>query len=179
MESRFAIFDLEMTGRNPFLHEIIEIGLVVADRLTLEVVEQMDWKIRPEHIEDAEPEALEVNKYRERIDEWEKAVSLKEAIESFIGYAKGCKPAGWNIGYDRIFLEYASWRTRGKLLGELPYSWFEIKSVAEEKWLPVQEWERFNLSTVATFAGVPVVDAHSALGDARMAQQVLKKLHGY
>ena len=54
--------DLEMTGLNPVRHEIIELGVVIASP-DLEIVEEFDLKIKPEHLENADPVSLKISNY--------------------------------------------------------------------------------------------------------------------
>lgn len=53
-----AFTDVETTGLDPHIHEIIEIGLVLVEHKDLTVVEELNLKIKPEHIETATAEAL-------------------------------------------------------------------------------------------------------------------------
>jgi len=64
----FAFIDIETTGLNLEKNEVIEIGCVLATPL-LEVIEEFELKIKPEHIENADPVALKVNHYNEK--DWE------------------------------------------------------------------------------------------------------------
>ena len=43
-------------------HEIIEIGCVITTP-RLEIIEKFELKIKPKHIEDADPIALKINHY--------------------------------------------------------------------------------------------------------------------
>lgn len=174
MEEKFSILDTETTGRNPYAHELLEIGVIICDRATLNEIERFEIKVKPDHLVNAEPEALVVNRYNDA--EWKGAMPQREALELFIEKTKGTRPGGWNVLFDRGFLDFTSWRLRQKTLDELPYSWFEIKSVAEEKLRPKKEWERFNLGTVAEYFGIPHRNAHRAMADAEVALEVLRRL---
>ena len=63
-----AIVDLETTGLDEQLHEIIEVGMVVVNQKTLEIIDTLDMKVRPTHPETASAKALEVNGYNE--EDW-------------------------------------------------------------------------------------------------------------
>ncbi len=78
-----AFIDVETTGFDSDTAEIIELGLVLAKMRDGELVvtDQLDLKIRPEHIETAEPGALRVNGYNEA--DWLFAVSLPDAMKIF------------------------------------------------------------------------------------------------
>ncbi|MDO8660072.1 MAG: exonuclease domain-containing protein, partial [Candidatus Parcubacteria bacterium] len=74
----FIFIDIETTGLVVTKHEIVEIGCVVTNP-DLEIVEEFSLKIKPEHIENADPVALKINHYNE-VD-WEKAMTLNKSIE--------------------------------------------------------------------------------------------------
>ena len=78
---KIAFTDLEMTGLDPLKHEIIEFGLVVADEESLEILARYDQKVKPEHIEAAQKEALGVAGYKE--EDWKDAISLKDALAQY------------------------------------------------------------------------------------------------
>jgi DNA polymerase III epsilon subunit-like protein len=67
-EKKLAFIDLETTGMDPLKHEIIEIGCLLAkldDKGQYVELESFELKVKPEHIETAEQEALRVNGYDE------------------------------------------------------------------------------------------------------------------
>ena len=52
--------DVETTGLDPVRHELLELAAVRVDRHTLEPLDHVSVKVRPERLADAEPKALEV-----------------------------------------------------------------------------------------------------------------------
>ena len=80
-DAPLAFTDLETTGDVFGVHEIIEIGLVVADQNSLEVIDELNIKIKPLHIENAVPAALAKNGYKQ--DDWQDAISLQDGIEQY------------------------------------------------------------------------------------------------
>ena len=66
--------DVETTGLDPVRHELLELAAVRVDRHTLEPLDHVSVKVRPERLADADPKALEVNGYSD--DAWRDAVSL-------------------------------------------------------------------------------------------------------
>src|SRR3989338_2451792 len=53
----FAFIDIETTGLDVINHEIIEIGCVLTTP-ELQVIEEFEMKIKPEHLENADPVSL-------------------------------------------------------------------------------------------------------------------------
>ena len=77
-----AFIDIETTGFNVETQEIIEIGCVIVaqnDGIPGEVIDEFDLKVKPEHLEAADPEALSVNGYNEA--EWLFAMDLMQAMK--------------------------------------------------------------------------------------------------
>ena len=102
--------DCETTGLDPACHELIEIAALRVHPQTLAVESEVALKVRPERIEDADPEALRINGYSE--DAWADAVSLDEAMAQLAPVLEGAMPAGHNVAFDRGFLD-AAWTRVG------------------------------------------------------------------
>ena len=68
-ERDLCFFDTETTGFE-LDKELLEIGAVRVKANTFEKLSEIDIKIKPQHIENATPEALQVVGYDEK--EWEK-----------------------------------------------------------------------------------------------------------
>ena len=102
---RLAFVDLETTGINPFTHEIIEIGCLVAkqnDNGEWVTVEEFEFKVKPEHIETAQPEALRINHYDESV--WMFAHTQEQALQTLSQKCDGCVMVGQNVSFDYAFL---------------------------------------------------------------------------
>jgi len=176
---QIAFLDVETTGRHPGIHELLEIGVVLARGDDLEMIKSFEIKIKPERLTDAEPEALAINHWTE--EGWKNAVPQKEAIQNFCDFVKGATPAGWNVSFDRAFIEPAMNRF-GIVLDDygLDYTWRDIKmdfirwavlSGQEEKFAP-----RFGLAGAMRHFGISTEDHHSALPDAMATWRMAKIL---
>lgn len=64
-----VITDLETTGLNPKVHEITEIGLIVVEQKSLNILDIFEHKIKTVHIETAIEFALKHSGYNEK--DWE------------------------------------------------------------------------------------------------------------
>src|SRR5438105_426890 len=98
----FAFIDIEATGLNLLKHEIIEIGCVLTTP-ALKVIEEFELKIKPEHIENADPVSLKVSNYDRK--EWGSAYNWQEAMKIFSEKVKDCIMVGHNVSFDFAFLE--------------------------------------------------------------------------
>ncbi len=72
-KKKIAMTDLETSGDVPGVHEILEIGLVLFDPQTFEIIDSYNRKVKPERIENAVQAALDYNGYSEK--DWADAVS--------------------------------------------------------------------------------------------------------
>jgi DNA polymerase-3 subunit epsilon len=95
-----AITDIETTGLDASVHEIIELAVLVVDQRTLRPRSDFQVKVRPAHIRTAAKRALEVVGYSPRA--WAQAVDLEEAL---VGYAKKVEGAVF-CSYN-VFLSYS------------------------------------------------------------------------
>lgn len=98
----YVFIDVETSTLKPWTGELLEVSWVL-QRLDGTVVER---SMHPEHtLQGAEPEALEVNGYWDRIHH-QPRVPLRDCIEQLAEDAAGAVLAGANVGFDRGYLEY-------------------------------------------------------------------------
>ena len=167
----FAFIDIETTGLDIINHEIIEIGCVLTSS-DLKVIEEFELKIKPEHIENADPVALKVNHYD--IQDWKEAIDLREAIKIFSEKVKDCIMVGHNVSFDAGFLEHAFSETRIK--NSLHYHKLDTISLAWAKFHQDKDVEHFSLRELCLRFGIENKRAHTALSDARATFELYKKL---
>lgn len=167
-----AITDIETTGLDPMVHEIIEIGLFVVNQDTLEVMDKIDLKVRPEHIETAQAAALKVNGYR--AEDWNGAISLKEAMILFGEKTCGAIFCAHNVTFDWFFVHEAFRKTGVK--NELDYHRIDLFTLAWAK-LQKKGLEHFTMNAVAKYLGIPEEPSpHRAINGAALAGEIYKKL---
>mgnify|MGYP001561989158 CR=1 FL=1 len=167
-----AMTDIETTGLDPMVHEIIEIGLLVVHQETFKVMDRLDLKVRPEHIETAQSEALKVNGYLK--EDWGGAISLKEAMMLFGEKTRGTVFCAHNVTFDWSFICEAFRRTRVE--NELDYHRIDLFTLAWAK-LRKEGLEHFTMNAVAKYLGIPEeTSPHRAMGGATVACEVYKKL---
>ena len=74
-DRKLIFIDLEMTGSDPAIHEIIEVGWLVVDGRSYKILSEYEAKVRPEHLYTADKEGLRVAGYSE--NKWKKPKDLK------------------------------------------------------------------------------------------------------
>lgn len=167
-----AFVDCETTGLDPAVHEIIELAVVWVDPATWEVQGELALLVRPERIGDADPDALQLNRYNP--EAWESATSLQDAMAQIEPLLKGAQLAGHNVGFDRGFLERA-WAQVGSRPVDLSHHLLDTATLA---------WPLFaadvigslSLSVVCEHLGVDRGEPHWALDDARASLGVARML---
>ncbi len=174
---RIAFTDFEMTGLDPLRHEIIEFGVVVASADTLEILGEMNRKVKPEHMETADPASLAFTGYRE--DNWREAISLEEALGEYsLLVNERAIFAAWNTPFDWSFLVEA-FRKKG-IKNPLGYHTLDVCGVAFEKLRADKTIETLKLSKISTHLGIPKEPMpHRAINGARAVYEVYKKLRAY
>ena len=98
-----AITDIETTGLDAAIHEIIELGVLVVDQRTLKVLDRYHVKVRPQNIRTAAKRALAVVGYSEQ--SWRNAVPLEVALESYSAKAKDAVFCSYNLYLAYSFLD--------------------------------------------------------------------------
>ncbi len=172
MEKRsFAFVDIETTGLDVAVHEIVEIGCVIVNP-ELEIIGTFEAKAKPEHIENADPVSLKVNHYSE--SGWENAGTLAEAMKSFSEKARDCVMVGHNVAFDSCFLEQAFAKTGVK--NTMHYHKLDTISIAWAKLHGREDVKHLSLRDLTKHFGIENPKAHSALSDAYATFELYKKL---
>ena len=166
-----VFIDLECTGLDPSIHEILEIGCLVVDS-NLNVFKTYEAKVLPEHIETADPAALEINGYTK--EKWKDAILLKQSLEEVNLLAKDAMFAGWNISFDWMYLEKEF--QRAKVVPLFDYHLIDAMSIAYSKFLHLSEPDGLNLRKLAEYYKIEMGELHGALEDATATFEIFKKL---
>lgn len=172
---KIAMTDLETSGDIFGVHEILEIGLVLFDPQTLEILDSYNRKVKPNHIENAKQAALDYNGYNEK--DWREAVSLEEAIGEYAKRAGEGIFCAYNATFDWGFINQAFL----KVGLENPMSTFEnhdrldLLSIAWQAGLKNED--SWSLKRACeTFGVEPEPEPHNALNGAMTAYKLFKKL---
>lgn len=157
---KFAFIDVETTGFYADKHEIIELGCVVVMQqpdASWRVIHELDVKVKPERIEDADPGALRVNGYDP--EQWLFAHSLKEAMEELASKAKDSVMIAHNIAFDYSFISKAFQVTGVE--STLQYQKFDTISIAFAKLHKDPDVRNWSLRALCDYFGIVNEHAHN------------------
>ncbi len=167
-----AITDVETSGLDATVHEILEIGLVVADQHTLKVLDRYAVKVRPTHIETGAKKALAVCGYTPR--DWRNAVDLDVAMRVYSDKTRDAIFCAHNVYFDWSFITRA-FQTTGTE-DYMDYHRLDLFTMAWTK-LRGEPATRFSLATLCQRLGIPPEPLpHRAINGARTAHRALKSL---
>jgi DNA polymerase-3 subunit epsilon len=170
-----AFIDIETTGFNPETQEIIEIGCIIVkqnDGIPGEIIEEFELKIKPEKLENADPEALSINGYNEA--QWLFASNLEQAMQVFADKTKECIFVAHNVAFDWSFIAKAFAVTGVE--NKMFYAKIDTISFALAKLHKDPNVTRYNLGSLCERFGITNDRAHTALADTRATVEIYKKL---
>ncbi len=191
MQKDFTIhfIDTETTGLEARRHEIVSFGLVKAkliidaDNLERwEVLEELELKLQPEHLDVADPIAIKVNKYN--LADWQGALSQREGVRKIAELITDLDPndpkfnrvilAGHNIHFDLLFL-HESFSRQG-VDNVLSRRALDTYGLALSLLRRDATLKSVSLPRLCEHFGIINAHAHSALSDARASYEVYKHL---
>ena len=168
----FSFIDIETTGFKVGHHDVIEVACVLADpSKDYEVVDELEIKIKPERIENADPQALRINGYNDA--EWMFAYTLEQAMKMLAEKIEGTVMVAHNITFDWTFLEHAF-----REVGVEPklYRKLDSYSIAYAKFSNEPDVNKFSLKALAEYYGLKNEKAHTALADTRVTVDIFREL---
>jgi|GEM_PF-612465 len=178
---KLAFVDLEMTGLDPFSHEIFEIGIVLVaqtkdeeGKSSLAIISEHNILLTPNHIENADPKSIEIAKYHSR--DWSLAVTQKIGLEQAVQLLDGCVLVAQNVSADWTFLVEAGRKNKVDFANTLHYHRLDLASMAFGKLYGEERLFKFSLRELTEYFEVKNMNAHTALSDARATFEVCKKL---
>ena len=172
-----AITDVEMTGLDFRIHEIVEIGLIVVDQKTFKIIDEWNAKVKPRHIKTGAPSAIKFCGYN-KLD-WVNAISLKEAMEIYSKKTKNAIFLAQNSFFDWAFISEAFKDTGVE--DHTDYHRIDLFSIGWSKSKELKGIKSYSLSDMCKYFGIPEEPKpHRAVNGAKKAYEVLKKLmaHG-
>ena len=165
MNNNIVVFDIETTGLNPDLDQIIELGAVKIEHGN--IIEKFSTFVKPTI--EIPYEVSELTHITN--DMVEDAPPIECVIKKFYDFSKDCVLCGHNvIGFDIKFI-----RRFGSYY-DLTFD-NDIIDTMNEARVSKLKISRFNLGTVTKALGIELVGAHRAWNDAYATAQVLLKLN--
>lgn len=174
-----AFVDTETTGTDPDFHEIIELAVIIVKQTErpgkgpkIEILEECEWKIKPQRMERAEEAALRVNGYNE-VD-WMFAIDRKNAMEEFAKKTQSCSFVSHNLVFDHAFVMKAFDETGVE--NRMHYAKLDTISIAFARLYDAPLADKFSLRALCELLKVDNKKAHTALADTKALVEVYKKL---
>lgn len=161
-----AFFDLETTGLVPGYHEITEIGI------KHDTMGPWSVRVRPEHMDRAEPIALQVSQFNEA--DWADAPPLDDVIEPLLTRLEDAIIIGHNVGFDLSMLR-GELRKRNIPDARVSRSVICTQVLALTHAVP-RGLKRLSLEACCSFYGMPNDGAHNAYDDAVRAERLYYRL---
>jgi DNA polymerase-3 subunit epsilon len=168
----FSFIDIETTGFNVGYHDVIEVACVLVDpSKNYEIIDELELKIKPERIENADPQALRINGYNEA--EWMFAYTLEQAMKMLAEKVENTVMVAHNITFDWTFLDHA-FRATG--IEPKFYRKLDSYSIAYAKFNNEPDINKFSLKALAEYYGLTNEKAHTALADTRVTVEIFREL---
>jgi DNA polymerase III alpha subunit (gram-positive type) len=158
-------------------HEIIEIGCLLAkqdDNGVFVELESFEVKVKPEHIETAEMEALRINGYDET--NWMFAHTQKEALTMISQKCDGCVMVAQNVSFDYSFLVNAFHVYDVK--DPFFYAKLDTIPMAYLRFRKDPDMNSYTLRSLCEKYGIKNEKAHTALADIQATFEIFKKIMG-
>jgi len=171
---KIAVTDIETTGLDADVNEILEIGLVVFDDTNFEILDTFEIKVKPEHPEIHHPKAFEMNGYNEA--DWKDAVPLSVAMQTYQQKIDGTIFCAHNMNLDYSFIKKAFVRCGIEIERMFDRHQIDLFTVAWAK-IPHDRMEKWHLPYICRYLGVPEEPKpHRGKNGATTAYEVYKKL---
>ena len=175
---RLAFIDTETTGFDPDTQELLEIGVVLVDqdwsgdKPVFTIKEEFEVKVKPNHIETADPVALRVNKYDPA--DWVFAYTLPEAMKMLADKTKDCIMVAHNLCFDAAFIDKA-FKESG-VLNTMHYLRIDTITMSFAKLHGRDDIDSYSLRKLCEYFHIDNKNAHTALADARALATLYEKL---
>lgn len=165
-QKNIVIIDIETTGLDEQIHEIIEFA-----GLCLSSGELLHLKIKPNNINTADPLSLSINNYNER--NWKNALSQKEALEKINLFLKNKIYLGQNVNFDLKFIKKGL--NKYGIESNLGRRHIDTMTLAYEHLVPLG-LESLSLRSICNFIGINNEGEHTAVADVMRTKNVYLSL---
>jgi DNA polymerase III epsilon subunit-like protein len=174
MRRRALLFvDLETTGLDPDVHEIIEAAWRLTSSDGKTTLHETSVRVLPEHIESASPEALIVNGYQPELWTPDQCLAQQQFADVFARASADVTLAGHGLHFDESFI-----RPCLKRFGLRPAWHYQSVDTQKMSWPLVHAGviHKPSLSVVAEYFGFSQPEPHRALQDVDTTHRVYMHL---
>jgi DNA polymerase III epsilon subunit-like protein len=174
------VLDVETTGSNPVIHEIVDLGAVLLDRATLLPLKSFNSLVRPDSLADADLRAMTIHGLTpHELNSAPPADDVVLKLSEQFGH--DFTLCGWNICFDAQFLA-SLFRKVGKydFFEKFDYHKLDLWTLFELFWthgsldIPPKSF-----SDVCSYFGLQRQPSHRALEDAMLSAEVLRRAFQY
>ena len=169
-----SFIDIETTGLDPGIHEILEFSILRRDPSS-GIESKNTIYFEPQHIHTADPKALEVNGYNPEND----VASIRKhplvALDHIVSMLKDTIIIGHNVSFDLNFIK-AQVIKYGLNDKDLPYHKVDTVTLAFEHLAPLG-LSSLSLKNVCEFLGISNDNAHTSSADVHRTVQVFDLLN--
>lgn len=170
---RHLVFiDIETTGLDRHKHEITEIGCIIVNGESFEIIEEYSAKVKPLHIRTADPRALKISGYLP--EKWKDAKRIKEVLQKISEMSEEGMIAGWNIAFDWAFIEENFKKL--KIESSFNYHKIDVQAIAYAKLYKNKNIKSLKMRSIAQHFGIGFGEVHSAEEDIKITYEIFKKL---
>lgn len=192
MTGRIVFFDVETSGLDPNVHEVIQLAAIAVEADGLGEIERFEAKVQFD-VSKASPEALEINSYN--VEAWRSAKPRPMVVGQFSNFLRQhstvqqisrrtgrpynvAQLAGHNVAsFDIAFLR-AMFGSEFCPIRFIPLDTLQLASWAMH-WHPNPPSD-LKLGTLAQFFEIPFDgEAHDALADVAVTVEVAKRLRDW
>lgn len=169
-----TFLDIETTGLNPLLSDIVEVAAMKVDETTLAVLDMVETRVRPPAGTFLDPEAIALNGFN--LDDWLDAPTADQVLPQLRTFLDGSRIVGHNPGFDWAFLRTAFFRF-GLAAPDVDCHLLDTASLA---WPLLRRGlvPSLSLRELCSFFGISNQGAHRALRDVVRTYQLFLKLIG-
>jgi len=175
-----AFLDVETTGIKSYSSHVIEVAAVVMDE-DMNIMSEFETMANPGEaaLAQASPEALEVNKIA--LEEIRRAPASEEAartLKAFLDRWPQSQFHAYNNDFDLWFLARAPWYLPARSWGECVMRATQkvMENAGKLPHFPNGDPKWPSLQEAAKFFGIPRLQSHRALDDARIAAMVYREV---
>ena len=170
-ELNLAFVDLEMTGLDENIHEIIEIAVIIYNQKEDKIIKEWETKVSPINLETADQKAIKINGYINNPGLY--SAGLKSSLIKFNSLTKDCIIIGQNIDFDLRFI-----KKNMSDFGIEPHFDFRKLDLMSLAWWLVKDTDipGLSLKKLCDHFGITNVGEHSALIDCRRTFEVYERI---